>query len=642
MLRFLRKYNKIILAVFGTLLLIVFLIPQAIDALFQYQARRGGAWAVYVTPEGEREELTNAAAVEAQMTFRVIMEGLDNPLQPLGVTDYPHWFLLRLEAEQAGLIPSPELARQALGGGEEGANELSALARESGVSPRQAAEAVAALIGVQQLLDLHASAGKVSDVRLRQFASENLVAAEAEAVVIPASADAADLPEPTEEEVRRQFEAYRDVARGEGEHGFGYRLPDRLMLEWVTVPSEDVRARLEAAGVPSSLEVRKYFLRNRAQFPAPPGVDAEDDEAVFQAVEDRVRRRLLDERTREELERIARFAEAELSTATRDLERDGPYRVLPEDWAERRIPLPKIAEDVQAEFGIELPEYTMRGDEWLEVGDVPSLGPIAFAATEKFGRRMTLRDLVTRLREFGGADDAFVQAGLAFPPLRGGDGSVYLVRVVDAQPAHAPETIDEVREEVVADLKRVAHFERLSQAAEELRRRATEEGLAELAEAHETRVQPLRRVALADLTMIQYGQRQPTRIPGLSESEPVVRDVVDRASELVRESVERGERISDLPLEARVGVALAPEDLAVVVYRITDVTPFLREHYLGVAPFLARVIQQEEIGDMTTAAFSYDALAERHGFELLQAEDAEEEAIEEEVAALPAGTSGGE
>ena len=45
MFKFLRKYNKWILAVGGTLLLITFLIPFAFESLGQMVARGGAAWA---------------------------------------------------------------------------------------------------------------------------------------------------------------------------------------------------------------------------------------------------------------------------------------------------------------------------------------------------------------------------------------------------------------------------------------------------------------------------------------------------------------------------------------------------------------------------------------------------------------------
>ena len=49
MFKFLRKYNKFILAIGGTLLMIVFLIPQAIQSLSQRAASTGSVCARWPT-----------------------------------------------------------------------------------------------------------------------------------------------------------------------------------------------------------------------------------------------------------------------------------------------------------------------------------------------------------------------------------------------------------------------------------------------------------------------------------------------------------------------------------------------------------------------------------------------------------------
>ena len=45
MFKFLRKYDKWILAIGGSLLLITFLVPQAIQGLSEYSAQTGASWA---------------------------------------------------------------------------------------------------------------------------------------------------------------------------------------------------------------------------------------------------------------------------------------------------------------------------------------------------------------------------------------------------------------------------------------------------------------------------------------------------------------------------------------------------------------------------------------------------------------------
>ncbi len=106
MFRFLRKYNKWILAVGGTLLMIVFLIPTAISGLSQRAASGTAAWAT-VGPE-RRENVTQSDLLQVQQELQ-LLQGLPQyaALPGIGVVDQPeHWFLLVREAEQAGVLRS--------------------------------------------------------------------------------------------------------------------------------------------------------------------------------------------------------------------------------------------------------------------------------------------------------------------------------------------------------------------------------------------------------------------------------------------------------------------------------------------------------------------------------------------------------
>ena len=102
MFRFLRKYNKWILAVGGTLLMIVFLIPTAISGLSQRAASGTAAWAT-VGPE-RRENVTQTDLFQVRQVLELLPQA---PLPGIGVVDQPeHWFLLVREAEQAGVLRS--------------------------------------------------------------------------------------------------------------------------------------------------------------------------------------------------------------------------------------------------------------------------------------------------------------------------------------------------------------------------------------------------------------------------------------------------------------------------------------------------------------------------------------------------------
>jgi len=101
MLKFLRQYNQWILAVGGTLLLITFLMPTAIQSCAQQSAVSGSTWATY---EGGKK-VTGADLENAQRELRVV-ELLANPaFRQLGIDREPaHWWLAAHEAQHGGFV----------------------------------------------------------------------------------------------------------------------------------------------------------------------------------------------------------------------------------------------------------------------------------------------------------------------------------------------------------------------------------------------------------------------------------------------------------------------------------------------------------------------------------------------------------
>ena len=103
MFQFLRKYDKWILAVGGSLLMITFLVPQAIQGLSEYSAQTGATWATV----GASSESVSAGEADMlrRQTRLIDLLGAGTPLGQLGVGNNPaHWYLLVREAAAAGLI----------------------------------------------------------------------------------------------------------------------------------------------------------------------------------------------------------------------------------------------------------------------------------------------------------------------------------------------------------------------------------------------------------------------------------------------------------------------------------------------------------------------------------------------------------
>jgi hypothetical protein len=333
MFKFLRKYNKWILAVGGTLLMIVFLIPQALEGLMQEAGVGRATRATIVGPDGQQQRVPAREWRQVQMEFEFVRQiERQGPVAPIlgRFHSSAHWFLLALEAERAGLVGTPRSLPLT-------DEQILNLQLNTGLPRDVVLSAFAKIEGINRMVDLYLDAGELSDRRLRNFAARAFHGLEGQMIAFEADADAVDY-DPSEEELRRQFEQYRDIPPGEGAKGFGYLLPDRFKIEWLRIPAAEIRQAIRDSDRMDSIALRMHWQRN--------------PEGTFPPVErgapvpEEVREDLLSQLTADTLEDVVRFAGDQLRAARRGLaEREG-YVVLPDDWDERMPSLREIADEL--------------------------------------------------------------------------------------------------------------------------------------------------------------------------------------------------------------------------------------------------------------------------------------------------------
>ncbi|HZW11379.1 MAG TPA: hypothetical protein VFF69_15855, partial [Phycisphaerales bacterium] len=391
MLKVLRKYNKMILVVGGTLLLISFLVPQAIQQLGQ--ARMGRA-----VGSMDGRKISAADFDEAQRQLSALREffarvGGRLPIPLADGHEIEHWLLLRHEAERAGMI----------GGVNEGASLLPLIAQELAVgairsqygqfaefvlqsqpdhvqqlvqnaqtalaSARNTAagatrmtydefdQALATFRGIRRLLEAYGTAERISDRQAITIAKGLADSVLVDAAFLNARELSDPALEPTPEELQAHFERFKEVQPAGGEFGIGYRLPPRVKLAWLGLDRPAIRG---AITIPM-LDQTKHYHQNRDRFPG-----------EFEAEREKVEGELRDQKT----DRIMRAAEAvvasEILRATRPLEKSGEYLVVPDDWASRRPNFVTVAEHVVASVekseGVRIPTPTVHvlDGAWLD------------------------------------------------------------------------------------------------------------------------------------------------------------------------------------------------------------------------------------------------------------------------------------
>ena len=620
MFKFLRKYNTWILAVGGTLLMIAFLIPQAIQSLSQRAAMSQATTAIVdgrsVTPVewGAVQEEVSALQQMSRAVGSTTMF-----LDPVvgNITEPDRWFLLTYEAEQAGLV-----GNRPAGLTDEQLLQTASLFQ---ISPSVMSRTYAKISAVNTLIDLYRRSTTTADNRARRFAQQLFHESIIQTVVLRADAENSTY-EPTEAEILEQFEKYKDLNPGEGDHGFGYKLPNRIKLEWIEIPSEPIRTAISTSDKMNGIALRHHWRENENQRGIPAVTAGADIPEV-------VREDLLTQLTNERLDEISRFAHDQLRLRQQQLDqRDGLF-IVPDDWATTRMAFPELAEQIRDRFEVDLPKYEAIGDRWVPIAELAEIGQVAGARSERFGQRLNIQGMLNLSTEFGGDGTATIQTGVAGPPLQATlDQSVYLFRVTDTDLSRVPNNVDEVRDEIVTDLKRMADYQSLLARASDLEQTAEANGLVALAMRNETDVNRSSRVALYNPQAYQIQKilrRQgqgafevtASPIPGLGADTTAQQD--DEAlKQIIDYTMEFGPDLADFsttPESERVFTVPSETHLALVVVRLMAQRPLSEQRYqtmvedgdLGILLISDQFAKGETIRD----AFTLEALSKRHNFE---------------------------
>jgi len=597
-LKFFRKYNKIILGFGFALLMVVFLLPQGVSQIVG-DPRQRTAYAY----DGGR--ITEAQLLQANQDVAFLKEiypplaegylGLDPRQTGL------HWALLVRLAEDAGYVGGPDDGRSSLRTLAEIFAEfelrsyfgpdLAAIAsqrdamtqtlatlfeqaRARAINSGRTVDAVdrtlARVRGVLRLYEAYLNTVSLSERELARQTRDAYATAVVDAGQIAAASKVTDeTPEPTELEIIAAFDEFKDVRRGEGRHGFGYLRPPAVRLEWLLIP----RSGIADAVVLDPVEVNAHWRANRDRYT---GTSFSEDRP-------RVERELRDRQVERVIAEIQRAFKGVVLQNTGRFE-TGPdgKPIPPADWAERRPLFSDLArlveERAEERTGIDIPTPQALSDpRWLAREDVAAL-PVVGNARIVVGRRpVALDELVFSLPELGGDGAGGLIAGVAHPePLIAQGGDLVFIRVDAVRPESPPASVAEVRAQIVNDLKTLYEYERLAEGVSELEQAIIEVGLEEA-----MRLRGVNTI-LADMTVRRdFFSRT---ITASEEDAAAFRDaIMDKAAAL-----DPTVPATDQPIADRVVAQAMPSALAVVAAVIKEIQPVTTELYQTAAPAIFR------------------------------------------------------
>jgi hypothetical protein len=502
MVKILRKYNKWLVAGFGSFLLVTWLVSGS--------GTLGGDPTKRVVATLAGRKIKALDMLHAEQEFRALKDYVPGVMtMRVGIESGAHWMLLTEQATAAGMVGDKgdgeswfdqlvqqEAQYEVLGNPQyrgiaeyilnnpqmmsqftQQTQQRLTMMKDRARGPLQPDEfrlALAKLRGVLRMVDMFQHAPRLSDVRMIDVVSKFSTRVSFDAVVIPA-AKMSGAEVPSDAKLAELFEKYKNVRKGTGEMGFGYQLPKRVKAEWLTLN----KAAIAAAVVLDPVEVSKHWQQNREKFKG-------EFAAERSNVETALRQTKVDA-TFAEADRIVR---ARVRSASRGLETSGGVKKLPADWDVKRPKMEDIGRSLVQEvttMKLPLPEVQVKAADHVAIEDFRTLGSIAFAQFRVGTQSGTIEEFLAQTYELSKSNTLGLQVGIPFEqPLVDSEGNRYYVCVLDAKLESPAESLEKVREQVMADAKQLAGYEKLKADAQTLQVLAMTDGLEGVAKMFAT------------------------------------------------------------------------------------------------------------------------------------------------------------
>lgn len=196
-----------------------------------------------------------------------------NDIYSRSVTSDLYWVLLEYEARQAGVKIPKEDVGEFLGekipqlfNGQSYSQFIGLLVQRQGIAEEQILDTFGKLLAILQYAQNICSGEIVTTSQIMHQARWENEAIDAEFVKFDARLFSKDQNQPSEEKMLQHFNRYKKFFRGDiaedNAYGFGYKLPDRVQLEYMVLKLDDVASTVTA---PTQEETEEFYLKNREQ-----------------------------------------------------------------------------------------------------------------------------------------------------------------------------------------------------------------------------------------------------------------------------------------------------------------------------------------------------------------------------------------
>ena len=469
-MKLMRKYSKPLMAFFGVLLMVTFLVG------YTFTSGLGSRENGFILGSLKGRSITTGSLTQVRIDLRILQylrlrplwlssrSGSNGPLQ---------FYLLLGEARSSGFQASPDQVQSQLHNKQLLA-AVQALADSTQYAFPAIAQALEDMDTVNNMVNFVSGAALPSRPQVLHFMSRLFSTVKVAYVRLRAVDGVNHVPAPSPAALTSLYNAYRDVfpwTAGSSalpplinghRYPFGFRFPDRVKIEFIKLDRAQVRKNMR----PTVADVQAayhYYQRHRLRFTVTPASPATTKPAASRVepwsqvkgrlVEMEINRRI-DVLFRHMTDIIMHLTSKPWVAGLTDYDR----RLSRDKWVSYR----SVALRIKHEFGYQ-PAVGLL-NHWLDASELSAFKGIGSAVYRQSGfPSQTLADLALQVRALepkpkGLALLLHLQVGREGPVLVDRHGNQYIYRVVAVSKAHDPSSLPQVKEAVIRDAKLLAAY----------------------------------------------------------------------------------------------------------------------------------------------------------------------------------------
>jgi hypothetical protein len=280
-----------------------------------------------------------------------------------------YWLLLKNEAQLAGIRVPNEQAGELLGqvipqlfNGQTYSQRIGVIRDQFGLPERQLLTIFSELLAVMQYAQMICANEDVTSSQIAQTIATSAESIDAELVEFNSTVFADDEAQISNEEMLEHFNKYKKflpfAVSEENPYGLGYKLPDRVQLEYIAVRLDDISPLITP---PTQQQKEDYYQRNRGQLfteqvpsnPNDPNSPLKQETKSYAEVSDMISEQLLNDKINSTANRILQEAKTitEAGLEAPDIE---PSNLTDEQFKERAGDYKTTAEQLSEKHNFKL------------------------------------------------------------------------------------------------------------------------------------------------------------------------------------------------------------------------------------------------------------------------------------------------